>query len=314
MFHVPLEPAPTVREKEIHAKMLDAARDRDMPRLRQELERWHRLKDEELRPPGRLVLRWPNIIHREFISVAREMANEGNSEVIGYLLNMGLMFQTDVLVRAARRCHWGVIKAHLDCGWWIDGYLGSDSEPPLLGYASSDNLSIVVLTVKYRRLIHKEECVRGLLELGANPKAMYVDDSYDIPHLAGKAASPAVMQLLREYGVDFKETNALHEAAHREGDLQIDTMTYLLDEIGVPINKLTFPYMMEFSCTWIGCCCGTALHCAVETGNMDKVEFLVGRGADPNVKNEDGKSPLDLAREKGFADAVRVFEEINNRT
>ncbi|KAL6354411.1 hypothetical protein LRP88_11742 [Fusarium phalaenopsidis] len=225
------------------------------------------------------------------------MANEGNSEVIGYLLNMGLMFQTDVLVRAARRCHWGVIKAHLDCGWWIDGYLSSDSEPPLLG-----------------RLIHKEECVRGLLELGANPKAMYVDDSYDIPHLAGRAASPAIIQLLREYGVDFKETNALHEAAHREGDLQIDTMTYLLDEIGVPINKLTFPYQWEFSCTWVGCCCGTALHCAVETGNMDKVEFLVGRGADPNVKNEDGKSPLDLAKEKGFADAVRVFEEINNRT
>ncbi|KAM6516415.1 hypothetical protein FALCPG4_014598 [Fusarium falciforme] len=275
--------------------MLNAARDRDMPRLRQEFERWQMLKDEELRPPGRIVLRWPYIIHREFVSVAREMANEGNSEVIGYLLNMGLRFETDVLVRAARRCHWGVIKAHMDCGWWIDGYLNSDSEPPLLG-----------------RLIHKEECVRGLLELGANPKAMYNDDGYDIPHLAGKAASPAVMQLLREYGVDFKETNALHEATHREGDLQIDTMTYLLDEIGVPINKLTFPYQWEFSCTWVGCCCGTALHCAVETGNMDKVEFLVGRGADPNVKNKEGKSPLDLAREKGFGDAVWALRETNS--
>lgn len=313
MFHVPLEPAPTLREKEIYSKMRDAARDRDMPRLRQELERWHMLKDEELKPPGRLVLRWPNIIHREFHSVAREMAEEGNSEVIGYLLNMGLMFGTDVLVRAARRCHWGVIKAHMDCGWRIDGYLSSDSEPPLLGYASSDNRSIVVLTLTYRRLIHKEECVRGLLELGANPKAMYTDDSYDIPHLAGKAASPAVIQLLREYGVDFKETNALQEATHREGDLQIDTMTYLLDDIGFPINKLTFPYQWEFSCRWVGCCCGTALHCAVETGNMDKVEFLVGMGADPSVKNEDGKSPLELAKEKGFADAVQVFEEINNR-
>ncbi|UPL02151.1 hypothetical protein LCI18_013085 [Fusarium solani-melongenae] len=295
MFHVPLDPAPTLREKEIHAKMLDAARDRDMPRLRQELQRWHMLKGEELRPPGRTGLRWPKIIHREFVSVAREMANEGNSEVIGYLLNMGMMFQTDVLLRAARRCHWGVIKVHMDCGWWIDGYLNSDSEPPLLG-----------------RLIHKEECVRGLLELGANPKAMYVDDSYDIPHLAGKAASPSVIQLLQEYGVDFKETNAFHEATHREGDLQIDTMTYLLDEIGVPINKLTFPFQMEVSCTWIGCCCGTALHCAVKTRNIEKVEFLVGRGADPNVKDEGGKSPLDWAKEKGFGDAVRVLREINS--
>lgn len=299
--------------------MLDAARDRDMPRLRQELERWHMLKDEELRPPGRTVLRWQYIIHREFVSVAREMANEGNSEVIGYLLEMGMRYETDVLVRAARRCHWGVAKANMDSGWRIDGYLSSDTEPPLLGYASSDKRSTVVLTVAYRRLIHKEECVRGLLELGANPNAMYGDDSFDIPHLAGKTASPAVIQLLREYGVDFKQTNALHEAAHREGDLQIDTMAYLLDEVGVPINKLTFPYMWEVSVTWLGCCCGTALHCAVETGNMDKVEFLVGRGADPNVKsadpslkNEDHKTPLELAREKGFEDAIRVFEEINS--
>ncbi|KAL2671367.1 hypothetical protein Neosp_013952 [[Neocosmospora] mangrovei] len=276
--------------------MLEAARDRDMPRLRQELERWHMLKDEELRPPGRTVLRWQYIIHREFVSVAREMANEGNSEMIGYLIKMGMYYETDVLVRAARRCHWGVVKANMDSGWRIDGYLNTDTEPPLLG-----------------RLIHKEECVRGLLELGANPNAMYGDDSFDIPHLAGKTATPAVLQLLREYGVDFKKTNALHEAAHREGDLQIDTMAYLLDEVGVPIDKLTFPYQWEVSVRWIGCCCGTALHCAAETSNMEKVEFLIGRGADPNVKNEKGKTPLDLAKRNGFVDGVRFFEEINSR-
>ncbi|RSL54243.1 hypothetical protein CEP54_009978 [Fusarium duplospermum] len=259
--------------------MRDAARDRDMPRLKRELERWHMLKAEELKPPGRLVPRWPYIIHREFVSVARVMAEEGNSEMIGYLLEMGLRYETDVIVRAARRCHWGVIKVHMDSGWRIDGYLNTDSEPPLLG-----------------RLLHKEECVRGLLELGANPKGLYGDATYDVPHLAGKTASPAVMQLLRENGVDFNETNALHEAAHREGDLQIDTMAYLLDEVGVPINRVALSF--EDKCLdWAGY----------------KVEFLVGRGADPNVKDWGGKSPLDWAKEKGFGDAVRVLREINSQ-
>ncbi|RSM08740.1 hypothetical protein CEP52_004460 [Fusarium oligoseptatum] len=275
--------------------MRDAARDRDMPRLKQELERWHMLKAEELRPPGRIVLRWPYIIHREFVSVARVMAEEGNSEMIGYLLEMGLRYETDVIVRAARRCHWGVIKVHMDSGWRIDGYLNTDSEPPLLG-----------------RLLHKEECVRGLLELGADPNGVYGDDTYDIPHLAGKTASPAVMKLLRENGVDFNETNALHEAAHREGDLQIDTMAYLLDEVGIPINRIALDFEDKYP-DWAGCNCGTVLHCAVKTRNIDKVEFLVGRGADPNVKDWGGKSPLDWAKEKGFGDAVRVLREINSQ-
>lgn len=309
MFHVPLEFGPTPREEEIYRKMRDAARDGDLPRLRQEFERWNMLKDEELKPPGRMAPRWPRRVHPELSLVSREIAMQGNSEVMGYLLNMGLGFEPGNILRAARRCHWGVIKTHMDCGWRIDDCLRYQEEPPLLGYALGESRSIVVLKVRRRRLIHKEEVVRGLLQLGADPKANYGDRRFDLPHLAGQRASPAVMELFREHGVDFVKTNALHAAAHREGDLQIDTMTYLLDEVGVPIDRLAFQFKKENQ-LWIGCCCGSVLHCAVSDGNMDKVEFLAGRGADPNLGNEDGRSPFDVAREKGFEDAIRIFEEI----
>ena len=41
----------------------------------------------------------------------------------------------------------------------------------------------------------------------------------------------------------------------------------------------------------------TALHCAVEKRALDLVRFLVERGADAELRDEDGKSSVDLAKE-----------------
>jgi ankyrin repeat protein len=40
---------------------------------------------------------------------------------------------------------------------------------------------------------------------------------------------------------------------------------------------------------------GTALHLAVQTGQLDLIKMLLGKGADPNVKNHKGFTPLELA-------------------
>ena len=42
----------------------------------------------------------------------------------------------------------------------------------------------------------------------------------------------------------------------------------------------------------------TALHCATEKKAVDMVRFLVERGADPNLKDDDDKSSIDIAKEK----------------
>ena len=44
-------------------------------------------------------------------------------------------------------------------------------------------------------------------------------------------------------------------------------------------------------------------------GSLDKIKEIVAKGADVNTKNEDGKTPLSLAAEKGRNDIIRYLHE-----
>lgn len=57
----------------------------------------------------------------------------------------------------------------------------------------------------------------------------------------------------------------------------------------------------------------TAIHSAAMHGDLALLEKLLARGADPMVKNDDGKTPLDLAREKGHEHIVAPLEVIRLR-
>jgi ankyrin repeat protein len=45
----------------------------------------------------------------------------------------------------------------------------------------------------------------------------------------------------------------------------------------------------------------TALHGAAGAGRMDLVELLLAHGADPSAVTDDGKTPADVAQERGQA-------------
>ena len=51
----------------------------------------------------------------------------------------------------------------------------------------------------------------------------------------------------------------------------------------------------------------TAIHSAAMHGDLALLEKLLARGADPMVMNDDGKSPLDLAIEKGQTGIVELL-------
>ena len=53
----------------------------------------------------------------------------------------------------------------------------------------------------------------------------------------------------------------------------------------------------------------TALHFAAGWGRAEVVKLLLERSADRTRKNKAGKTPLDLAREGGFADVRAVLEQ-----
>jgi ankyrin repeat protein len=47
---------------------------------------------------------------------------------------------------------------------------------------------------------------------------------------------------------------------------------------------------------------------AVESGSERSIVLLAERGADPKVKNKEGKTALDLAREKRLGNVVEYLE------
>ncbi len=51
----------------------------------------------------------------------------------------------------------------------------------------------------------------------------------------------------------------------------------------------------------------TALHYAVDRGNLETVKLLVAKGANVKIADKANKTALDLAREKKFGDIVKVL-------
>lgn len=52
----------------------------------------------------------------------------------------------------------------------------------------------------------------------------------------------------------------------------------------------------------------TALHMAVKQGDVEVVKTLLQHGADPNLKNARGESPLDIAKEHGHDTIVPLLK------
>lgn len=57
---------------------------------------------------------------------------------------------------------------------------------------------------------------------------------------------------------------------------------------------------------------GTALHKAAAFANVEMVKFLLAAGADRALKNADGKTPLDLAKQaelKNSPETIKLLSE-----
>ena len=53
----------------------------------------------------------------------------------------------------------------------------------------------------------------------------------------------------------------------------------------------------------------TPLHITVITANANMVNLLLSKGADPGIKNDEGKSALDMAISKGNKEILACFNQ-----
>ena len=132
-----------------------------------------------------------------------------------------------------------------------------------------------------------KEVVRLLLEKGADPNVSY-DDATGSPLDTAAPGGDIEMVMILIKGkakVNYKmrgALTALHTAClGKESPALIEIITLLLDS-GAEVNAVTH----------VGT---TPLMNAVEADNLPAVKLLLERGADPRIKNIQGKTAIDLA-------------------
>lgn len=143
--------------------------------------------------------------------------------------------------------------------------------------------------------------VKALLELGARTDA-FENGRYDAVTIAAVADDEATLSVLLEHGASAKlvtsryDGTALIAAAH----LGHDGVVRQLIAAGAPldhINNLHWTAVIE--AVVLGD--GGARHQAT-------LQALLAAGADRSITDRNGRTPLDLARERGYSAMVRMLE------
>lgn len=176
----------------------------------------------------------------------------------------------------------------------------AEGEKPNLQDANSRTPLIVAA---FRR---QHAAARALLRLGANPNALDVQH-YDILTIAAVQNDLEMLQIALEGGASVKNITseyngtALISAAHL-GHIEIVRALIAAKAPLDHVNNLGWTALIE----------------AVVLGNgsknhIDTVEALVKAGADVDIKDRRGVTALEYARQRGYADMVKLLEPASGR-
>ena len=135
-----------------------------------------------------------------------------------------------------------------------------------------------------------------LLESGADPGAQDMT-GLSVLHWAAGMDRTEIMRMLIDAGADIeaKDRNGwtpLHSAVMMDGNNAVD----LLISSGARVNVRDTMYG------------ATPLHWAAGMGKKKIVKALLAAGADPSMKNNEGKTPAKLAREAGRRDIAKLIQ------
>ena len=142
--------------------------------------------------------------------------------------------------------------------------------------------------------------VRTLVEAGADPNALE-NDRYDIVTIAAVANDLELLETALSLGGDARNTTspydgtALIAAAHLGHGAVVD----VLIAAGAPLDHIN-------NLGW------TALIEAVVLGDggprhVKTAKLLVEAGADRSIADRNGKTPLELAQERGYTEMIRTL-------
>lgn len=227
--------------------------------------------------------------------------------VCGASLNTRLLGDTTPLYLAAQHGHVGVVRALLERGADTD-FAMPVSERMRSDVAPADSFGDVDHLQSFgfeagngATALHAAsenghfEVVRLLLQRGAQQRSSM--EGASPLYVAAQYNRPAICALLIDFGAVVDEglardgATALYVAA---GAGYLDVMRVLVDHGGANVDSVTHLN-------------ATPMFYAAGMGHAHAVAFLVSRGADPNIRTQDGTAPLHAAAERNAVGAVEAM-------
>lgn len=154
-----------------------------------------------------------------------------------------------------------------------------------------------------RLVVNHEALVKWFLDHGADPN-LHGARNLSPLDTAAYSSTIAVIALLLEHGAKLQNSNALHAATRRPNGIPM--MAYLLDR-GFDINAIEHQYSPEYFERMKVHGFGTALHSAVRKGKKDRIQFLLDRGADREIRSTGGKTPAQWAKRYQLDDCFEIL-------
>lgn len=153
------------------------------------------------------------------------------------------------------------------------------------------------------------ELARFLLEKGADPNTGYASGTGEYEALVwaiiGQNSKLSIVKLLLDKGAVVKGTGALIAAAEHGNlaavELLLESADVDLEEVeeyGAYVNKEKEENL------------GTALYVAAKEGHAGIVNVLLDKGANVQFKTQKGRSPADIAEEKGHNDIAKKLRKV----
>jgi len=158
----------------------------------------------------------------------------------------------------------------------------------------------------------KVDLARFFLSRGAKLTGRYLQPEDTYLGAAARLPEPAMLKLLIEHGAKLERSQALRQAVQNG---QVHNAKVLL-ELGVDVNEVYTRYNFPERKHEIW---GSSLHWAVmgtplerqerQASKAETVRFLLSSGAKVEVLDGAGRTPFQLAVEKGEHGVIDVFEE-----
>lgn len=152
----------------------------------------------------------------------------------------------------------------------------------------------------------KYDAARALLKHGANPNALE-GDRYDILTIAAVANDTEMMKIALEGGASPKtitsryDGGALIAAAHLGNVEAVRILIAAKAPLNL-VNNLGWTALMEAIVLGPG-----------DRRHIDTLKALVEAGADVNIADRQGTTPLQHARRRGYTDMARILEDAGAR-